>query len=113
MNIQHKQSQGKVVSAVGVVVDVYFSETPPAKYSALETTIDDHEVVLEVQMHLGEGVVRTVSMSGTDGIQIGQLVTDTGAPIQTPVGEDVLGRVLNVLGDAIDNGEAFGSNVVR
>lgn len=102
MSEQAKQPKGKVVRAVGVVVDVYFPDHVPEKYSALETN-GEPSVTLEVQAHVGEGIVRTIAMSSTDGMFAGQPVVDTMAPISTPVGDKVLGRILNVTGEPIDN----------
>lgn len=90
--------KGKIVRVIGVVVDVYFENHIPDTYSAL--TVDG--VVLEVQSHIGNGVVRTISMSTTDGMYCGQEVQDTKKPIQAPVGTEVLGRVFNVTGQPID-----------
>ncbi|HPF95162.1 MAG TPA: F0F1 ATP synthase subunit beta [bacterium] len=100
-----KQATGTVVRAVGVVVDVAFTDAIPNIYSAVTTQINGETCILEVQSHVGDNIVRCVAMSSTDGIKAGQEVTDTGAPIQTPVGEAVLGRVLNVTGQIIDGGK--------
>jgi len=98
--------KGKIVRVVGVVVDVYFVDHIPETYSAIHVKKDDGEkLVLEVQAHLGGGVVRTVSMSTTDGLHCGQEAIDTLSPIRTPVGEKTLGRVFNVTGDLIDEAE--------
>lgn len=97
-------NKGKIIQIIGPVVDVQFEEGKlPAIYAALETTIGKTKLVLETQQHLGEGAVRAVAMSSTDGLQRGTEVTDTGAPISVPVGDEVLGRIFNVLGDAVDN----------
>ncbi len=97
-------SKGKIVQIIGPVVDAQFDEKNlPAIYNALETAIGKEKLVLEVQQHLGEGLVRAVAMSSTDGLKRGTLVSDTNAPISVPVGEEVLGRLFNVLGDTIDN----------
>lgn len=100
---------GKIVQVIGPVVDVEFSgpsSNLPKIYDALEaaTEVDGHKqkVVLEVQQDLGEGWVRTVAMSSTEGLRRGAEVTDTGAPISVPVGEPVLGRIFNVSGDPVD-----------
>ena len=103
---------GKIVRIIGVVVDVYFEEHIPEKYSALHVkTEDESKVVLEVQAHLGSGVVRTISMTTTDGLFCEQEVTDTLKEIQTPVGKETLGRIFNVTGDAIDGGEKLSEKV--
>lgn len=93
---------GHIVRAVGVVVDVAFVHHIPERFSALRVQGMPSECILEVQFHMGAGVVRTIAMSSTDGLFSGQEVEDTGTPIQVPVGEAVLGRVFNVTGDPID-----------
>src|SRR6267142_2689833 len=101
---------GKVVQIIGPVVDVEFGATylPPI-YQALRITSDGFKVpdridlIAEVQQHLGEGRVRAVSMLPTDGMVRGMTATDTGGPITVPVGEGTLGRVMNVIGDPVDN----------
>ncbi len=96
-------NKGKIIQIIGAVVDVQFEEGKlPAIYNALETTIGKTKLVLEAQQHLGEGAVRAVAMSSTDGLQRGTEVVDTGAPISVPVGDEVLGRIFNVLGDVVD-----------
>jgi F-type H+-transporting ATPase subunit beta len=96
-------NKGKIIQIIGAVVDVQFEEGKlPAIYNALETVIGSTKLVLETQQHLGEGAVRTVAMSSTDGLKRGTDVTDTGAPISVPVGNEVLGRIFNVLGDVVD-----------
>ncbi len=100
---------GKIVQVIGPVVDVDFSATGklPAIYNALEITLDfggkSQRLVCEVQSHLGDGWVRSVSMISTDGLKRGMDVLDTGGPITVPVGEEVLGRIFNVTGDAVDD----------
>src|SRR6185295_825059 len=101
---------GKVVQIIGPVVDVEFSaDYLPPIYQALRITSDGFEVpdpinvICEVQQHLGEGRVRAVSMLPTDGMVRGMNATDTGGPITVPVGEGTLGRVMNVIGDPVDN----------
>ena len=100
---------GTIVQVIGPVVDVDFSDsgTLPAIYDALEITYDVNgtptRVVFEVQQHLGEGWVRAIAMSSTEGLKRGFKVTATGGPISVPVGDGVLGRVFNVTGDAIDD----------
>lgn len=93
---------GHIVRIVGVVVDVAFVHHIPERFSALRIQGATADIILEVQFHLGAGIVRTIAMSSTDGLFSGQEVEDTGSPIQVPVGEAVLGRVFNVTGDAID-----------
>src|SRR5712672_3180201 len=99
-------NKGKIVQVVGPVVDVAFPETLPGIYSAL--TVDYKiqgrpiKLTLEVQQHLGDKWVRTISMSGTEGLKRGYEVIDTGAPISVPVGEGVMGRVFDVCGRPVD-----------
>ncbi len=109
-----KQPIGKISRIIGVVIDVYFADHVPEQYNALQVKREDGSVLtLEVQTHLGAGTVRTVAMSTTDGLSVGQEVTDTGAPISAPVGEAVLGRVFNVTGDPIDDGKELKKDVER
>ena len=97
---------GKVAQIIGPVVDVVFDTQNaelPKIYDSLEITKKDgSKLVLEVQSHVGEDTVRTISMDSTDGLSRGQEVIGTGAPIQMPIGADVYGRLFNVIGDAID-----------
>ncbi|UJA19605.1 F0F1 ATP synthase subunit beta [Thermoleophilia bacterium SCSIO 60948] len=102
---------GRVEQVTGVVVDVVFSDKLPEIYSALAVQVDqggesgEIELVLEVQQHLGDDRVRAVAMDSTDGLRRGDEVVDRGEPITVPVGEATLGRIFNLLGDAIDEGE--------
>src|SRR3989338_1426729 len=99
-------NKGKISQIIGPVVDVEFKVSElPAIYNALEVTLPKTQgsLVLEVQQHLGEGIVRTISMGPTDGLRRGQEVIDNGKPITVPVGEEVLGRLFNVTGDPTDN----------
>jgi len=98
---------GKIVQVIGPVVDVEFSDGHlPSLFNALtvEYTVGDkpHKLTMEVQQHLGEGWVRAVAMAGAEGLKRGIEVVDTGAPISVPVGEGILGRIFNVLGDPTD-----------
>jgi F-type H+-transporting ATPase subunit beta len=99
---EKQNPKGKIARIIGVVADVYFADHTPDQYNALETEGPNGTVTLEVQAHLGNGLVRAVAMSSTDGLKIDQEVLDTGMAITAPVGEEVLGRVFNVTGDAID-----------
>ncbi|MDP3985188.1 MAG: F0F1 ATP synthase subunit beta [bacterium] len=112
-NTATKNPVGSIVRAVGAVVDVYFIDHIPQKYTALKVSGTDPEIILEVQSHIGDGTVRTVAMSSTDGVFSGQEVVDTGAPISVPVGEKVLGRVLKVTGEPIDGKEPFEKSIKR
>ncbi len=99
-------NQGKVKQIIGAVVDVVFTEKLPEIYNSLETKMPSGEIlVLEVQQHLGSNLVRAVAMGSTDGLKREQEVKDTGQPIAVPVGEQTLGRMLNVLGQPLDEGE--------
>lgn len=93
---------GRVSQVIGAVVDVQFDGALPPILNALEVTGFEHRLVLEVAQHLGENMVRTIAMDGTDGLTRGQRVEDTGAPIKVPVGEGTLGRIINIIGEPID-----------
>src|SRR5215470_3867195 len=97
-----KPMKGRVAQVIGAVVDVEFDGHLPDIYNALETTNKGNRLVLEVATHLGESTVRTIAMDATDGLVRGQEVSDTGGPIQVPVGEETLGRILNVIGEPVD-----------
>lgn len=99
------QNTGKIKRIIGPVVDVYFEGNLPDIYNALHVENGGKVLVLETEQHLGGGVVRAVAMDSTDGLARGMSVVDTGAPISVPVGEATLGRIFNVLGEAIDGGE--------
>jgi ATP synthase F1 beta subunit len=94
--------QGRVIAIVGPAVDVEFGSHLPSIMNALLTDIAGVSVTLEVQQHLGENRVRCVSMQPTEGMVRGQIVTDTGKPINVPVGPETLGRIINVVGDPVD-----------
>ena len=93
---------GRIAQVIGAVVDVHFESQLPAILSALETSNNGQRLVLEVAQHLGENTVRTIAMDSTEGLTRGQNVTDTGAQITVPVGPATLGRILNVVGEPID-----------
>ncbi len=94
---------GKVTQVIGAVVDVTFEAgNLPAILNALETEIDGRRLVLEVAQHLGENAVRTIAMDSTDGLTRGHPVSDSGTAIRVPVGVEVLGRIMNVIGEPID-----------
>ena len=101
-------NKGTIVQVIGAVIDADFSKADklPSIYNALEVSYELNgemtKLVLEVQQHLGDGWVRTVAMSTSDGLKRGMELTDTGAPICVPVGAGVLGRIFNVTGDAVD-----------
>lgn len=107
-----KKSQknvGHISKIVGPVVDVYFPDRAPDILNALEVNKDGTKIILEVAAHLGENQVRTISMGATDGLQRGTEVIDSGNPITVPVGEEVLGRIMNVTGEPIDERGAIKS----
>ncbi len=95
-------SVGKITQVIGAVVDVQFDGELPQILNALECDNNGNRLVLEVAQHLGESTVRTISMDTTDGLVRGQTVSDTGAPISMPVGPKTLGRILNVIGEPVD-----------
>jgi len=98
-----KEKIGKIVQVMGPVVDVEFSlEDIPAIYTALEVIKQDGRLVVEVAQQLGEDRVRAIAMASTDGVRRGDKVINTGSPITVPVGKETLGRILNVLGEPID-----------
>merc|ERR1712051_222805 len=94
--------KGQVVSVIGAVVDVQFEDGLPEILNALEVEDRQPKLILEVAQHLGENTVRTIAMDGTEGLVRGNVVNDTGNPIMIPVGPETLGRIINVIGDPID-----------
>src|SRR6059058_4620403 len=93
---------GRVTQVMGAVVDVQFEGHLPAILNSLETRNGNIRLVLEVAQHLGESTVRTVAMDATEGLVRGQEVTDTGQAIAVPVGDGTLGRIMNVIGEPVD-----------
>ncbi|CAJ1228867.1 MULTISPECIES: F0F1 ATP synthase subunit beta [Lactiplantibacillus] len=109
-------STGKVVQVIGPVVDVEFSlndKLPDINNALIIQKDNDETLTVEVSLELGDGVVRTVAMDGTDGLRRGMVVEDTGSSITVPVGKETLGRVFNVLGETIDGGPEFGPDAER
>ncbi len=96
------KSVGRVTQVIGAVVDVEFDGDLPAILNALETKNGDQRLVLEVAQHLGENAVRTIAMDATEGLVRGQEVSDTGESIMVPVGDGTLGRIINVIGEPVD-----------
>jgi F-type H+-transporting ATPase subunit beta len=96
------QTVGHITQVIGPVVDVHFEDHLPPILNALETKNQGHRLVLEVAQHLGESTVRTVAMDSSEGLVRGQEVTDTGQPIAVPVGPGTLGRIMNVIGEPVD-----------
>ena len=103
-------STGKISQVIGAVVDVQFDGELPPILTALETSNNGNRLVLEVAQHLGESTVRTIAMDSTEGLTRGQAVTSTGAQISVPVGPKTLGRILNVVGDPIDERGPVGAD---
>src|ERR671933_239551 len=93
---------GRIAQVIGAVVDVHFDGELPAILNALETDNHGNRLVLEVAQHLGESTVRTIAMDISEGLVRGQDVRDTGRPIAVPVGDGTLGRIINVVGDPVD-----------
>jgi F-type H+-transporting ATPase subunit beta len=106
-------SNGKIVQVIGAVVDVQFDGDLPPILNALDTENNGKRLVLEVAQHLGESTVRTIAMDSTEGLVRGQDVTDTGTPISVPVGDATLGRILNVIGEPVDERGDVGASEKR
>lgn len=98
----HSVQDGRIVAVIGAVVDVQFDGDLPPILNALEVKDREPRLVLEVAQHLGENTVRTIAMDGTEGLVRGHEVSDTGYPIRIPVGPQTLGRIMNVIGEPID-----------
>src|SRR6266516_3546226 len=102
---EQKRSVGNIVQVIGPVIDVEFEpEQLPELYNAVTVKLASGQLVAEVEQHIGRNQVRAVAMSSTDGIVRGMEVVDTGQPITVPVGKAALGRILNVLGEPVDEG---------
>ena len=106
-----KNVVGKVSQVIGAVVDVEFDGAIPDILNALEVDNNGQRLVLEVAQHLGENTVRTIAMDATEGLVRGAEATDTGAPITVPVGPETLGRIINVIGDVVDEGKDIKAKV--
>jgi len=96
------QATGRITQVIGAVVDVAFDGNLPEILNALETQNQGQRLVLEVAQHLGENTVRAIAMDSSEGLTRGQTVVDTGAPISVPVGDETLGRIINVIGEPVD-----------
>jgi len=107
--IMTTENKGHVAQVIGAVVDVKFEGDLPAILSALELDNNGNRLVLEVAQHLGENTVRTIAMDSTDGLVRGMPVVDTGAQISVPVGPKTLGRIMNVVGEPIDERGPIGN----
>ena len=105
--------EGKIIQIMGPVVDVEFDGYLPSINEALEVKGTQDRLVLEVASHIGDNRVRTIAMDMTEGVARGTKCFATGEPIKVPVGEEVLGRILNVIGEPVDEGEAFSKNVPK
>ena len=110
---QKSAENGKIAQVIGAVVDVQFDGALPEILNALETDNGGNRLVLEVAQHLGERTVRTIAMDSTEGLVRGQAVVDTGAAISVPVGEKTLGRIINVIGEPIDEAGPIGTDETR
>ena len=98
--------KGKITQIIGAVVDVKFEGELPEILTALECNNGGNRLVLEVAQHLGESSVRTIAMDATEGLKRGDEVIDTAAPIKVPVGPETLGRIINVIGEGIDQDQS-------
>ncbi|PKN13984.1 MAG: F0F1 ATP synthase subunit beta, partial [Deltaproteobacteria bacterium HGW-Deltaproteobacteria-24] len=108
--------KGKIIQVMGPVVDVEFDGYLPEINEAIDvvlTNANADRLVLEVAAHIGDSRVRTIAMDMTEGLQRGQECNATGGPIKVPVGEAVLGRIFNVIGDPVDEGEAVSADAPR
>jgi len=109
-----KQNVGKVVQVIGPVLDVEFEpEQLPELYNAVTVKVDSGQLVAEVEQHIGRNQIRAVAMSSTDGVVRGMDVLDTGQPITVPVGKPALGRILNVIGEPVDEGAPIPADAER
>ena len=108
-----KGPEGKVSQVIGAVVDVQFTDHLPQILNALETDNNGQRLVLEVAQHLGEHTVRTIAMDSTEGLVRGQTVVDTGDPIMVPVGPQMLGRIINVVGEPVDEAGPINADEMR
>ncbi|WDR04480.1 F0F1 ATP synthase subunit beta [Devosia rhodophyticola] len=108
-----EKKAGRISQVIGAVVDVTFDGHLPAILNALETTNNGNRLVLEVAQHLGENTVRTIAMDTTEGLVRGGEVIDTGSAISVPVGEETLGRIMNVIGEPIDEAGPIGESAKR
>ncbi|MCF3972197.1 F0F1 ATP synthase subunit beta [Paracoccus salsus] len=107
------EAKGKITQVIGAVVDVQFEDDLPSILNALITSNNGKKLVLEVAQHLGENTVRTIAMDATEGLVRGEPVTDTGGPIMVPVGEVTLGRIINVVGEPVDEGSPIEATETR
>lgn len=106
-------ANGKITQVIGAVVDVQFDGELPSILNALNTENNGKKLVLEVAQHLGENTVRAIAMDSTEGLVRGEPVSDTGAPISIPVGDATLGRIINVVGEPVDEGGPIEASETR
>ena len=99
---ENAPNTGTLIEVKGVVIDALFPDELPEIYSALRITLEGHDLIAEVQQHLGDDRIRAVAMDSTDGLSRGVEVVDLGGPITVPVGEVTLGRLWNVIGEPVD-----------
>ncbi len=111
--MSNAKATGRISQVIGAVVDVEFDGELPSILNAIETTNNGNRLVLEVAQHLGENTVRTIAMDSTEGLVRGTPVSDTGRPIYVPVGPATLGRIMNVIGEPIDERGPIGSDMLR
>src|SRR6056297_1709743 len=107
------KAKGKITQVIGAVVDVKFEDHLPEILNALNTDNNGKKLVLEVSQHLGENTVRCIAMDATEGLVRGQEVVDTDGPIMVPVGNVTLGRILNVVGEPVDEGAPIKAKETR
>ncbi|PLW76408.1 F0F1 ATP synthase subunit beta [Cohaesibacter celericrescens] len=107
------KATGRITQVIGAVVDVQFEGELPSILNALETENNGQRLVLEVSLHLGENTVRTIAMDSTEGLVRGQPVSDTGGAIAVPVGKEMLGRIVNVIGEPVDEAGELGATMTR
>ena len=112
-SVKLTDATGKVTQVIGAVVDVQFSGILPDILNSLETTNNGQRLVLEVAQHLGENTVRTIAMDSTEGLVRGREVADTGEPISMPVGDETLGRIMNVIGEPVDEAGPIKTKTTR
>ena len=105
--------KGRITQVMGAVVDVQFDSHLPEILNALETQNEGQRLILEVAQHLGENTVRTIAMDSSEGLVRGSEVSDTGSPISVPVGNPTLGRILNVVGEPVDEKGPIKANELR
>jgi F0F1-type ATP synthase beta subunit len=108
-----KATTGRISQVIGAVVDVQFDGALPPILNALEVQGTQHRLVLEVAQHLGGNNVRTIALDSTEGLVRGQGVADTGSPIMVPVGPETLGRIINVIGEPIDERGPINTTMYR